>query len=153
MRQLNFQSTVAQRFSRIKCKIGIDDALWYGEDPEELLATLDEILTRLQNVSHFAAAHKCDVYALKLSWCGEICSKGQVPHDPARVKGLATIGRPRTAGWGIDAFLEAFDWMLTLLLRRARIVEPLCAMLEERMSGDPRRTAEMVSKRHFPDHA
>lgn len=83
---------------------------------------------------------------------GKTFSAVRVPRDHQRVQNLVTMHRPRMAGKLMQP-LQAANWMRTSLSRLAEIVESLRAMLEERMLGAPRRTAEVASKRDFHDHA
>lgn len=107
----------------------MDDVPWCGDRSGELLATLDDIRIRLESIELFAAARKCALFGTGLSWCGKIFPTGQVSHDLARMQALATMRRSRTAG------------------------ELMQFLLEEQMSGTPRRPAKMAIKQKFLDHA
>ena len=69
-----------------------------GADEDDLLNTLDKILGRLEDAGLFAAAHKCLFFDTEISRCGKVYSRRQVFHDRERLRGLASMRRPQTAG-------------------------------------------------------
>lgn len=54
---------MARLLSWLKFKTWIENVRWNGDSPEGRLATLDEIVTRLERVGLFAAALVCDSFA------------------------------------------------------------------------------------------
>lgn len=134
-----------------KRKISVNDVL-LREQSGTTVETLDELLTCLESVGLFASAHEHSFVAPYISWCTPVYSLGQVSHDSQRFQGLATVHRPRTAGKMIKS-LQATKVMRASLPRMAEIVDPLRAMLEERMHGSPRRTAKVTRNQIFPESA
>ena len=60
----------------------MDDVFFFAGTEDDLLDTLDVILSRLESVGLFAAAHKCNFFARELVWCGKQYSHERVSHDP-----------------------------------------------------------------------
>lgn len=58
---------------------------------------MDAILSRLEDVSLFAAAHKCTLFGISIKWCGKWNPADGVRHNPERLSGWSTIRRPETA--------------------------------------------------------
>ena len=51
-----FQGVMSELLHGLKCKIWVDDVLFFGNDEDDLFTTLDTILERLESVGLFAAA-------------------------------------------------------------------------------------------------
>ena len=124
---------------------------FYADTEDELLDTLDEILARLESVGWFAAAHKCTFFSGEIVWCGKVYSQGRVSHGPVRLQALSDMRRPETAA-ELMQFLQAMNWLRTLLPRMAEVVAPLRLFLEELM-GAARRTKRVAKNRAIPPAA
>lgn len=79
----------------------MNDVFFRGNSPEELLETLDEILTHLESDRPFVGAHEYSFSATEIAWCGKLHSADQISHNPERIQGLATMHRSRMTG--VDA--------------------------------------------------
>ena len=87
-----FQGVMANLLEGLKCKIWVDDVFLCGDTEDEPLDTLDAVLTRLESVGLFAAAHKCTFFDTDLVWCGKVYSQDRVSHDRSDFKGCQTCG-------------------------------------------------------------
>ena len=56
----------------LNCMIWVDDVVYWGENEDDLLNTLDHILERLENVDMLVATHKCVFFETSNTWCGEV---------------------------------------------------------------------------------
>ncbi|CAM9747557.1 unnamed protein product, partial [Sphacelaria rigidula] len=138
-----FQGTMTKLLTGLPSKGGVDDILSWGANEDDLLCTLNAILSPLKDAGLFAAAHKCMFYYTQITWCGKVLSGGMVAHDRERLSGLANMRRPQTAGeliFYFMQFLQAVNWLRTSVPRLAEVVEPLRLLLEEHMVGNVRRT-------------
>ena len=53
----------------LNCMVRVDDIIYWGEDKEDLLHTLELVaLERLEEVGLFAAAHKCVFCDTSIIW-------------------------------------------------------------------------------------
>ena len=83
----------------LSCKVWVDGIVWWGDDEDDLLNTLDKIICCLMGVCLLTAAHECRLFFdTEISWCGKMYSGEQVFHDRECLSGLAGIRRPQTAG-------------------------------------------------------
>ncbi|CAN0182786.1 unnamed protein product [Scytosiphon promiscuus] len=71
-----FQGVMTDLLRGLDCKVWVDDVLYYADTEEALLRLLDEILGRLERVGLFVAAHKCNIFAREMKWCGKVYSNG-----------------------------------------------------------------------------
>lgn len=62
-------------------RVWVDGTFYFADTEEASLASLDEILDRLECVGRFVAANECTLFARKMVSCGEVYSKGTVSHD------------------------------------------------------------------------
>ena len=100
----------------------------------------------------FAAAHKCTFFSREIVWCGEVYSQGRVSHDSVRLQGLSDMRRPEIAA-ELMQFLQAMNWLRTLLPRMAEVVAPLRLFLEELVADAARRTKRAAEIRAIPPAA
>ena len=126
--------------------------MWWGDDEDNLVSTLDKGFGRLEDAGSCAAAHNYLLLVTEISWCVKVYSRGQVFHDREQLSGLASMRRPQTACELIE-FLKTVDWLRTSLPRLAEVVEPLRVLLEEYTGGSQRRTKRVASNRAIVEKA
>ena len=51
----------------LKCMVWVDDVIYWGVDPTDLLHTLDLILERLEEFGLYAASHKCTFHQTSIT--------------------------------------------------------------------------------------
>ena len=95
-----------------------------GLDETDLLDSLDLNWELLEEVSLYAAAHKCTFFETSITWCGKMYSQEVAQHNPEQLTSLATMRWPETAGELIQ-FLLAVNWLRTSLPRMAEVVWPV----------------------------
>lgn len=66
---------MARFLAGIRCKLWVNDILWWGKDVEDLLCNLGVIFGCLEDAGLFAAAHKCMIYDTQMVG-GERCFQG-----------------------------------------------------------------------------
>ncbi|GMF27520.1 unnamed protein product [Phytophthora lilii] len=86
---------------------------------------------------------KTCLYTKTAKWCGRVLSKDGVAYDPEKIRALAHMPPPTTAG-ELQQFLCAAGWMRSSLVDFARISQPLQARLDNELAGT-RRTKRVAA--------
>ena len=117
----------------------LDDVLVHAATDEELLDGIDRTLGLLDGVGIKLQPKKCELYSQRLTWCGRELSAEGVGISPDFRDTLLAMPPPQT-GADLQQFLAAANWVRGMIPEYARRVGPLQVLLNEVLSGLPRRS-------------
>ena len=132
-----------------ECLVWVDDIVIRGRTPRELLLNVMKVLHRLIKKGLYAAAHKCTLFSIPITWCGKVFSADGASHKPERIKGLLTMRWPETGG-EVMQFFQAANWMHTSSPKMAEVVAPLRDLLEKVFDGG-KRTKRVTKNKPFTE--
>ncbi|EYC34079.1 hypothetical protein Y032_0001g233 [Ancylostoma ceylanicum] len=115
---------------RARVFIYIDDLIITSETPEEHLADIDEVLTKIEQIGMELKASKCEFARKEIKSLGFILSKDGIKPNPEKTKAIDEYPTPKNPT-DIKAFLGMCSFFRRFVHNFASIASPLTALTKK----------------------
>jgi hypothetical protein len=154
-----FQARMSQMFRELLWKqviVWMDDILGHAATIEGWFQSLVRVLDIAEERNLKLNAVKCDLFTMKVNFCGKVFTEAGVSNDPAKVEALIRLPHPKTAR-DLQQFIFGSQWMNRHIPGYASRIYPLVTLYEELMSKMPKRNRRFAAKapignRWMPEH-
>lgn len=108
----------------------LDDILVHGKSFEEVLAKLDEVLSRLDQAGFTLNLEKCNFFPRMMKYLGFILKDGAIYPDPGKVEAYNRITQPENASM-VRSLLGHFGYYRQFIPNYSAIVKDLTALTQK----------------------
>jgi hypothetical protein len=122
---------VMQGLEKVACFL--DDIIVGGQDLEEHLKLLREVLTRLKDNGLTVNAKKCTFFQKELKFLGFLISKEGIATDPAKISAITEVPVPQNKS-ELQAFLGMISHIIKFLPNATEKLYPLYELLKKEAS-------------------
>lgn len=118
----------------ICCELYIDDVIVYGQNEDEFIANLIQILERLQTRKVSLNPKKCQFGAKEVEFVGHIIDENGLRMSEAKLQKVIDFTKPMVAK-GLKSFLGLANYFRDHIKNHSHIVRPLQNMIRDYKKG------------------
>jgi hypothetical protein len=113
----------------------IDDVLVYGDDVEQHIEQLDEVLRRIELAGMSVSRGKCNFFEAEVKFLGHIVGAQGIKPDPEKVKAMADMAEPLKEGRPdrqlVQVAMGTFNYYRKYVENFAKLAAPLIALTKK----------------------
>ena len=123
------------------CVVYLDDVIIFSKTFEEMLARLEEVLTRLASFGLKLKPSKCRFFQKKVTVLGHVVSENGVEPDPSKISDLREwLSNPPADHKQLQTFLGFAGYYRSFVDNFSKIAEPLYRLVGGRCNTKRGRT-------------